>query len=65
MTFVVVKSYDGGKQWEGGPEYNDFASAASAAEALRTEDTPLRYRVKAVPLRLAVRKVLRSNPRHR
>ena len=45
MAFVVLKSYDGGKRWERGPEYNDFASAANAALALGAKETAIRYRV--------------------
>lgn len=62
---MVLKSYDGGKRWERGPEYDDFASAASAARALNAQDTPIRYRASAVPLRHEGRKVLRSKPRFR
>jgi len=65
VKFVVFKSYDGGKRWERGPEYDDFASAAIAARALSAQNTAIRYRVDAVPLRRAARKALRSNPRHR
>ena len=45
MAFVVLKSYDGGKQWVQGREYNDFASAASAALALGAREPSIRYRV--------------------
>ena len=62
MTFVVFKSYDGGKRWEGGLEFSDFASAASAARTLNAQDSSIRYRVEAVPPRRPVRKVLRSKP---
>lgn len=67
MPFVLLKSYDGGKRWEQGPEYNDFASAAHAALVLGAKDTSIRYRVdfKRVQLRRAARKVVRSRRRQR
>ena len=45
MAFVVLKSYDGGKRWVQGREYNDFASAANAALALGAQHPSVRYRV--------------------
>lgn len=67
MAFVVLKSYDGGKRWQRGPEYNDFASAANAALVLAAKDTSIRYRVdvKMAQLRRAARKAVRSKPRRR
>ena len=67
MAFVLLKSYDGGKRWEQGPEYSDFASAANAALILGAKDTSIRYRVdlKRVQLRRAGRKAARSKRRHR
>ena len=67
MAFVVLKSYDGGKRWVQGREYNDFASAASAALALGAQEPSIRYPVdfKTVQLRRAARKVVRSKRRQR
>jgi len=65
MVFVVLKSYDGGKRWEQGPEYNDFVSAANAALILRAQDTSIRYRVdvKSVRQHPTARKTVRSKRR--
>ncbi|MDA2914107.1 hypothetical protein MYX77_09145 [Acidobacteriia bacterium AH_259_A11_L15] len=67
MVFLVLKSYDGGKRWERGRGYKDFASAARAALALRAQHPAIRYRVdvETVGLRPAVRKAVRSKRRQR
>ena len=67
MAFVVLKSYDGGKQWEPAQEYNDFASATKAALALGAKHPSIRFRVdmKTVRLRRVTRKVVRSKRRQR
>ncbi len=67
MSFVVVKSYDGGKQWELAQEYNDFASASNAAQALGVKHPSIRFRVdvKTVRLGQVTRKVVRSKRRQR
>lgn len=61
MSFVVLKSYDGGKRWVQGLEYNDFASAAKAALALGAQEPSIRYRVdvKSVRVRRVPPKVAR------
>ncbi len=62
MAFVVLKSYDGGKQWERAQEYTDFASAAKAALALGAQHPAIRFRVDVgtVRLRQATRKAVRT-----
>ena len=66
MAFVVLKSYDGGKQWEPAQEYNDFASASNAALALRIKDPSIRFRVDVkTVLRRVTRKVVRSKRHQR
>ncbi len=49
MTFYVLKSYDGGKSWEVARRYADFASAAAAADQLRSEHPMLRFRLDVEP----------------
>ncbi len=67
MAFVVLKSYDGVKQWELAQEYNDFASASNAAHALRVKGPSIRFRVDVKTVRLVrvTRKVVRSKRRQR
>ncbi len=66
MAFVVLKSYDGGKHWELAQEYNDFASATNAAQALRIKHPSIRFRVDVkTVLRRVTRKVVRSKRRQR
>ena len=67
MVFVVLKSYDGGKQWELAREYKDFGSAARAALALGAKHPAIRFRVdvETVRLRRATRKAVRSKRRQR
>ena len=66
MAFVVLKSYDGGKHWELAQEYNDFASAANGAQALRIKHPSIRFRVDVkTVLRRVTRKVVRSKRRQR
>ncbi len=67
MAFVVRKSYDGGKRWELAQEYNDFASASNAAQALGVKHPSIRFRVdvKSVRLSQVTRKVVRSKRRQR
>ena len=66
MAFVVLKSYDGGKQWERAQEYNDFASASNGAQALRIKHPSIRFRVDVkTVLRRVTRKVVRSKRRQR
>ncbi len=67
MAFVVLKSYDGGKQWEPAQEYNDFASACNGAQALRIKHLSIRFRVdvKTVRLHRVTRKVVRTKRRQR
>ena len=43
--FVVMKSYDGGKNWEAGRECRDFVTATDLAQVLRTEHPSIRFRV--------------------
>jgi hypothetical protein len=45
VTFYVLKSYDGGKSWEVARRYADFASAAAAADRLRSEHPMMRFRL--------------------
>ena len=67
LAFVVLKSYDGGKQWEPAQEYNDYASASNAALALGIKHPCIRFRVdvKTVRFRRVTRKVVRSKRRQR
>ena len=67
MAFVVLKSYDGGKHWELAQEYNDYASASNAAQALGVKHPSIRFRVdvKTVRLHRVTRKVVRSKRRQR
>ncbi len=67
MAFVVLKSYDGGKHWERAQEYNDFASASNAAQALGVKHPSIRFRVDAKTgrFRRVTRKVVRSKRRQR
>ena len=45
--FVVMKSYDGGKNWEAGRECRDFVTATDLAQVLRTEHPSIRFKVEA------------------
>lgn len=45
MTFLVLKSYDGGRTWEAARRCADFAAAAHAAEALRSQHPMIRFRL--------------------
>ena len=45
MTFLVLKSYDGGRTWEAARRCADFASAAHAAEVLRSQHPMIRFRL--------------------
>ena len=45
MTFFVLKSYDGGRTWEQARRCADFATAATAAEALRSAHPMIRFRI--------------------
>jgi len=45
--FVVMKSYDGGKNWETGRECRDFVTATDLAQVLRSEHPSIRFRVEA------------------
>jgi len=45
--FVVMKSYDGGKNWEAGRECRDFVTATDLAQVLRSEHPSIRFRVEA------------------
>jgi hypothetical protein len=49
MSFVIWKSYDGGKHWERACQCPDFGSAAGAAQDLRTQHPGLRFRVDVEP----------------
>ena len=49
MTFYVLKSYDGGKSWEVARRYADFASAAAAADQLRSAHPMMRFRLDVEP----------------
>lgn len=44
-SFVIFKSYDGGKKWERERQCPDFATAAGAAQALRGQHPSIRFRV--------------------
>ena len=48
--FVVLKSYDGGKHWERERSCSDFSSAADVAQALRTANPSIRFRVDVEPV---------------
>ena len=43
--FVVMKSYDGGKNWEAGRECRDFVTATDLAQVLRSEHPSIRFKV--------------------
>lgn len=43
--FVVMKSYDGGKNWEQARQCRDFVTAADLAQALRSEHPSIRFKV--------------------
>jgi hypothetical protein len=45
VRFLVVKSYDGGKNWEAARRCENFIAAAGAAQALRIEHPSIRFRV--------------------
>lgn len=45
MTFLVLKSYDGGRTWELEQRYGDFAAAAKAADGLRSQHPMIRFRL--------------------
>ena len=65
MNFVVLKSYDGGKHWEQAHECPDFATAAGAAQDLRTQHPSLRFRVDVASVSSWRRKASRANRRPR
>jgi len=56
--FVVMKSYDGGRNWEQARQCGDFVTAADLAQALRSEHPAVRTRVdvRASSGRIRVRK---------
>ncbi len=56
--FVVMKSYDGGRNWEQARQCGDFVTAADLAQALRSEFPSMRTRVdvRATSGRIRVRK---------
>ncbi|MFQ5926919.1 MAG: hypothetical protein ACE5MH_05745 [Terriglobia bacterium] len=45
MTFLVLKSYDGGRSWEPARRCDDFTSAAQAAEVMRSQHRMIRFRI--------------------
>jgi hypothetical protein len=56
--FVVMKSYDGGRNWEPARQCGDFVTATDLAQALRSEHPAIRTRVdvRAVMGRIRVRR---------
>lgn len=60
MKFVVVKSYDGGKNWERERLCEDFGTAADTAQSLRTAHPSIRFRIQAVAGEGAARRARRA-----
>lgn len=48
--FVILKSYDGGRKWERERFCKDFSAAVHAAQALRTQNPAIRFRVDVEPV---------------
>lgn len=47
--FVIFKSYDGGKHWERERGCSNFSTAADTAQALRSQNPSIRFRVDVEP----------------
>ncbi len=65
LTFVLLKSYDGGKHWERAGRYDDFVSATKAAMVMRGQNPALRVRLYVETMRQSAPKAARRKRRQR